>query len=113
MGNPSVISSHLIYNLKHSIAQNKHPCRHRDNAEKEHGGIWEYNSIGQKHGKKSTGGTQQENTEITCVHIDKIREDTGKGSTQKVEQEEFLAADRLFHSYAEEVETKHVEEEVA
>lgn len=113
MGNPGVVASHLIYNLKHGVTEDKHPCRHGDNTEKEHGGIGEYNSIGQKHCKEGTGGTQKEDAIITSVHIDKVRENTGKSSTHKVEQEEFLAAYRLLHSHAEEVETKHVEEEVA
>ena len=112
VSNPGVVASHLIYNLKHSVTENKHPCRHGDNAEKEHGGIGEYNSIGQEHCKEGTGGTQKEYAIITGVHIDKVREDAGKSSAYKVEQEEFLAADGLFHSHAEEVETKHVEEKV-
>ena len=113
VGNPGIVAGHLIYNLKHSVAQNKHPRRHRNNAEEEHGGIGKYHCIGQKHCKEGSGGTQQEDTEIAGVHIDKIGEDTGKSSAQKVEKEEFLAAYRLLHSNAEEVEAQHVEEKVA
>ena len=113
VGNPGIVAGHLIYNLKHSVAQNKHPRRHRNNAEEEHGGIGEYHCIGQKYCKEGSGGTQQEDTEIAGVHIDKIREDAGKSSAQKVEKEEFLAADRLLHCHAEEVEAQHVKEEMA